>query len=99
MAVRHRKGVVLVAGKMPNVKITLVDRMGKRGCPNGHQLGESWLCEGPNTPGGLCSNAYVSMYPTIWAMQNGMRPHGENTMRLACQDTNVVNVFELEVLE
>lgn len=85
-------------GRMPQIQITLLKRLGPRGCPNGHQPGDTWLCDGPNTPGGLCANAYVSLYPTIWAMQNGMRPHGQDSMCLACQDPNTLNLFELTIL-
>lgn len=91
-------------GKMHTVKIRLVDRKGERGCPNGQQIGDEWICEGCGVPaGGLCANAYVSMYPTIWMLQNGVElknPDGTpHNMKLVCQDPNVMNVYEISVID
>ena len=81
--------------KMPDVQITLIEKLGEKFCPNGHKVGDSWICSGPSTPAGLCSNVYVSMYPTIWMMQNG---GGPDVMKHVCQDTNVMGVFEIKRL-
>ena len=72
--------------KMPDIQITLINSLGPKHCPNGHRVGDSWICSGPNTPANMCSNLYVSMYPTIWMMQH------------VCQDASVMGVFEIKRL-
>ena len=78
--------------KMPDIQITLINSLGPKHCPNGHSVGDSWICSGPKTPDGMCSNVYVSMYPTIWMMQNG---GGPDAMKHVCQDEKVMGVFEI----
>ena len=81
--------------KMPDIQITLINSLGPKHCPNGHSVGDSWICSGPNTPAGMCSNLYVAMYPTIWMMQNG---GGPDVMQHVCQDASVMGVFEIKRL-
>lgn len=85
--------------KLPTVTITLVRRDGECLCPCGHKVGQSWVCDGPLTPKGLCANTYHSLYPTIWMLQNGVDMGSEKgggcSIQLSCQDTRVRNVFEV----
>ena len=87
-----------MTGNLHTVIIKLVERKGENPCPNGHKIGDEWVCKGASVPGGICSNAYVSLFPTIWALQLGVQltsKAGPNSIRLACQDANVLNIFEL----
>lgn len=88
---------------MHSVVIKLVDQKGESPCPNRHKIGDEWLCEGASVPAGLCANAYISLYPTIWALQLGVQLNSKNgpteSMQLACQDINVLNIFEIRRAE
>ena len=66
------------------VTIKIVASQGN--CPNGHKVGDEWLC-GPTLPGGLCSNAFTAIYSTIWALQLGADlPFSDSSeaIKLAC---------------
>ncbi len=77
------------------IRITLTSQ--RKGCPNGHAVGDSWIVDG-KTPAGMCLSAFHSISPFLLALRFGASfpwaPEGEATV--CCPDPAVANTFRLE---
>ncbi len=85
--------------KRPKIKITLVDRLGSRGCHRGHKIGDSFDYDSDR--GKLCPMAMHVAFPYIDILRyGGTLPLSKaGDIRFCCPDADVVNIFRLEVLE
>jgi uncharacterized repeat protein (TIGR04076 family) len=86
--------------KFHNVQVTVHDIV-KGKCSRGFKIGNSWLIKNAETPGGMCSDAYTSIYPairTFWL--GGKQPwdtDSDITYR-SCPDAEVIVIFEIKRL-
>ena len=72
-------------------------------CSCGYQEGDTFSCEGMNTPAvSFCGGAYIVLFPMQVALQSGARFCFEENpkckTKLACPDNGNV-VFSIELLE
>lgn len=70
-------------------------------CPRGIKVGDAWLIENGETPGVMCSDAYISISPAIRLLWlGGEQPWDKDrdvTYR-SCPDSEVMVVFEVRRL-
>ena len=87
--------------KKPSIKITLVDRMGARGCHRGHRVGDTFDFD--TRRGEICPMAMLVMFPFIDILRYGGALPGpsvsEDRIRVCCPDADVINIFEIEKTE
>ena len=69
----------------PAIRITLIDRLGKRGCHRGHRVGESFDFD--TERGKLCPMAMHVAFPYVDILRYGG----------ASPDVDTINVFRIEV--
>ena len=81
----------------PAIRITLIDRLGKRGCHRGHRVGESFDFD--TERGKLCPMAMHVAFPYVDILRYGGTLPGMkgNRFRVACPDAEVINIFEIEM--
>ncbi len=83
----------------PKIKITLVDKIGEGGCHRGHKVGD--VFDYDTDRGRFCPMAMHVAFPYIDIMRYGGMPpasqHGD--IRFCCPDSDVINVFRLEIEE
>ncbi len=83
--------------KKPKIKITLVEKLGPKGCHRGHKAGDSFDYD--TQRGNLCPMAMHVAFPYIDILRySGKLPlSAKGDMRFCCPDADVINVFRLEV--
>ena len=83
----------------PKIKITLIDRKGKHGCHRGHKIGDSFDFD--TERGQLCPMAMHVAFPYIDIIRYGGKPPVSKCgqVRFCCPDSDVMNVFRIEVIE
>ncbi len=83
----------------PKIKITLVDRKGPMGCHHGHQIGDTFDFD--TDRGKLCPMAMHVAFPYIDILRYGgkLPTPPDGSVLFCCPDVNVINVFQLEVVE
>ncbi len=83
----------------PKIKITLVDRKGPMGCHHGHQIGDTFDFD--TDRGKLCPMAMHVAFPYIDILRYGgkLPAPPDGSVLFCCPDVNVINVFQLEVVE
>ena len=81
------------------IKITLVDRKGPMGCHHGHQIGDTFDFD--TDRGKLCPMAMHVAFPYIDILRYGgkLPTQPDGSILFCCPDVNVINVFQLEVVE
>lgn len=83
----------------PKIKITLVDRKGPMGCHHSHQIGDTFDFD--TDRGKLCPMAMHVAFPYIDILRYGgkLPTQPDGSILFCCPDVNVINVFQLEVVE
>ena len=83
--------------KKPNIKITLVDKIGNCSCHRGHKIGDTF--DYATERGKLCPMAMHVAFPYIDILRYGGTPPRSNNGEISfcCPDVDVINVFRLEV--
>ena len=81
----------------PKIRITLIDRLGGRGCHRGHQVGDSYDLD--TERGKLCPMAMHVASPYVDILRYGGASPGqpEGTATFCCPDVDTINVFKIEV--
>lgn len=83
----------------PKIKITLVDKKGECSCHRGHKTGDTFDYD--TERGRLCPMAMHVAFPYIDILRYGGSPpkakNGE--IRFCCPDSDVINIFKIEVQE
>lgn len=81
----------------PAIRITLIDRLGKRGCHRGHRVGESFDFD--TERGKLCPMAMHVAFPYVDILRYGGAIPGQptGTAVFCCPDVDTINVFRIEV--
>ena len=79
----------------PKIRITLIDRLGGRGCHRGHQVGDSYDFD--TERGKLCPMAMHVAFPYVDILRYGGAIPGqpEGTATFCCPDVDTVNVFRI----
>lgn len=83
----------------PKIKITLVERKGDRTCHRGHKIGDSFDFD--TERGKLCPMAMHVAFPYVDILRYGgnLPKCSDGKMKFCCPDCEVINVFELDVIE
>lgn len=83
----------------PKIKITLVDKKGPCSCHRGHKIGDSFDYD--TQRGELCPMAMHVAFPYIDILRYGgtVPPSQCGEVRFCCPDSDVINVFRLDVIE
>lgn len=81
------------------IKITLVDKKGPCSCHRGHKIGDSFDYDAQR--GELCPMAMHVAFPYIDILRYGgtVPPSQCGEVRFCCPDSDVINVFRLEIIE
>ncbi|MCD2434453.1 TIGR04076 family protein [Acidaminococcus sp. NSJ-142] len=81
----------------PKITIRVVDKKGPRGCHHGHTAGCTF--DWDTQRGQLCPMAQHVLFPYIDILRYGGIIPGMkgNTLRVACPDADVINIFEITV--
>ena len=81
----------------PAIRITLIERLGKRGCHRGHRVGESFDFD--TERGKLCPMAMHVAFPYVDILRYGGAIPGQpaGTAAFCCPDVDTINVFRIEV--
>lgn len=83
----------------PKIKLTVVDRLGTKGCHRGHKIGDCFDFD--TQRGEICPMAMHCAFPYIDILRYGgklpLSTHGD--IRFCCSDADVVNVFRIEMGE
>ena len=83
----------------PKIRITLIDRLGGRGCHRGHQVGDSYDFD--TERGKLCPMAMHVAFPYVDILRYGGsipgQPEGEAVF--CCPDVDTINVFRVQRVE
>ena len=82
--------------KKTRIRITLVEKKGKKGCSRGHRIGDSWDYD--TERGTLCPfvmhTAFV--YADILRYGGKMSEDNPDVARFCCPDPDVLNIFKVE---
>ncbi len=85
--------------RRPKIKITVVDRLGPRGCHRGHKPGDTFDFD--TQRGEICPMAMHIAFPYIDILRYGGtipgQPEGEAIF--CCSDVDTINVFKIERVE
>lgn len=81
------------------ITLTVVDRLGPRGCHHGHQIGDTFDYD--TDRGKICPMVMHTLFPYIDILRYGGEvPKGiHGDIRVSCPDADVVNVFRIDVKE
>ncbi|MDO4494117.1 MAG: TIGR04076 family protein [Clostridia bacterium] len=81
---------------MEEIRITLVEKIGKGGCHRGHKPGDRWDYE--TARGELCPLAMHTLFPMIDILKYGgkLPVSRAGDHRFCCPDADVINVFRIE---
>lgn len=91
---RRRRPVYGASG----IRITLIDRLGKRGCHRGHRVGESFDFDterGKLCPMAMHGGLSLCGYSPLWRCHP--RASRAGTAVFCCPDVDTINVFRIEV--
>lgn len=85
--------------RKPKIKLTLVDKIGKRTCHRGHTIGDSFDYD--TDRGKLCPMAMHVAFPYVDILRyGGTPPRSENgEFRFCCPDVDIINVFKIEIID
>ena len=85
--------------KRPQIKIKLVDRLGKCGCHHGHKVGD--VFDYDTQRGEICPMAAHVAFPYVEILRYGgtVPVSKAGDIRFCCPDVDVINVFSLEVVK
>ncbi|MDY6322118.1 MAG: TIGR04076 family protein [Succinivibrio sp.] len=85
--------------KRPQIRITLIERKGARGCHRGHRVGQSWDFD--TQRGELCPMAMhvAFIYADILRYGGEIPGQTPGTAVFCCPDPDTINVFKLERLD
>lgn len=82
----------------PEIKITLIDRLGTVGCHRGHQVGQSWDFD--TQRGEICPMAMHVAFIYVDILRYGGvipgQPGGQAVF--SCPDVDTLNIFRVEVV-
>ena len=80
----------------PKIKITIIDRLGPKGCHRGHKVSDSFDFD--TERGKLCPMAMHVAFPYIDILRYGGSIPGqdEGTAVFCCPDVETINVFKVE---
>ena len=83
----------------PKIRLTVVDRLGPKGCHRGHKVGDTFDFD--TERGQVCPMAMHVAFPDIDILRYGGRIPGqpEGTAVFCCPDVETINVFKVEVVE
>ena len=83
----------------PKIRLTVVDRLGPKGCHRGHKVGDSFDFD--TERGQVCPMVMHVAFPYIDILRYGGRVSGEpgGTAVFCCPDVETINVFKVEVVE
>ena len=83
----------------PKIRLTVVDRLGPKGCHRGHKVGDSFDFD--TERGQVCPMVMHVAFPYIDILRYGGRIPGqpEGTAVFCCPDVETINVFKGEVVE
>ena len=78
------------------VKVTIHSEV-RGACPDGFQVGDSWLIDADKTPDGMCDLAYNMLFPIIRAFRMGAQSAGadKNVTYLQCPDSRRGLIYEI----
>ena len=83
----------------PKIRITLIDRLGGRGCHRGHRVGDSYDFD--TERGKLCPMAMHVAFPYVDILRYGGsipgQPEGEGVF--CCPQEDTINVFRIQRVE
>lgn len=82
----------------PQIKLTLIEQKGCRGCHRGHKVGDTFDFD--TQRGKLCPMALHAGFPYIDILRYGGSIPGEpeGTARFCCPDPDTINVFKVEIV-
>ena len=85
--------------RRPKIKLTVIDRLGPKGCHRGHKIGDSFDFDSER--GCVCPMAMHVAFPYIDILRYGGSIPGqpEGTAVFACPDVETLNVFRIEKVE
>ena len=85
--------------RRPKIKLTVIDRLGPKGCHRGHKVGDSFDFD--TERGCVCPMAMPVAFPYIDILRYGGSIPGqpEGTAVFACPDVETLNVFRIEKVE
>ena len=85
-------------GKLPKIKITVIDKKGQCGCHRGHHIGEVFDYDEDRCK--ICPMAMHCAFPYIDILRYGGKLPGQpdGTAVFCCSDADVVMVFKAEIL-
>ena len=83
----------------PKIRLTVVDRLGPKGCHRGHKVGDTFDFD--TERGQVCPMAMHVAFPYIDILRYGWRIPGqpEGTAVFCCPDVDTINVVKVEVVE
>lgn len=83
----------------PKIKITIVDRLGPKGCQRGCKVGDSYDFD--TERGNMCPMAAHVAFPYIDILRYGGQVPGnrENTAVFSCPDVDTILVYKIEKQE
>ena len=72
----------------------------KRKCPQGYKMGDSWLVDRNQVPGGICLTAFCNILPVLRTMRyGGSHWAGDQDVFVsACPDLYSLVIFEVRRL-
>lgn len=83
----------------PEIRITVTDRRGSKGCHRGHKVGDSFDFD--TQRGRICPMAMHCAFPYIDILRYGGRLPGqpEGVAESCCSDADVIMVFKAEIMK
>lgn len=83
--------------KKKDVKITIIDSLGPKGCHRGHRVGDTFSYD--KDRGRICPMVMHVAFPYIDILRYGGAIPGqpEGTAVFCCPDVDVIHVFKLEL--
>ena len=81
----------------PKIKITPIGKKGDYGCHRDHKVGDVFDCD--TDRGKLCPMAMHVAFPYIDILRYGGTPPVTKSggVRFCCTDSDVINIFKIEV--
>lgn len=82
--------------KRPRIQITIIDRLGPRGCHRGHHIGESFDFD--TERGRICPMVMHIAFPYIDILRYGgtIPEQPKGTATFCCSDVDTILVFKIE---
>lgn len=85
--------------RRPQIKISIIEQLGKKGCHRGHKVGD--VFDFDTERGSLCPMAMHVAFPYVDILRYGGNIPGqpEGTAVFCCPDVDTINVFKIEVID